>query len=74
MVEAQDRRGQQSMSMKEFAGKFGYVPPTVTGHERNHDGLTLITTNNDPEKNLELYDDDREMHYSGETPDWAEEE
>lgn len=72
MVEAQDRARQNGTSVMEFADKHGYMPPTVTGHERRHGGMTLETLTNDPEKNIEIYDDGRDSHLSGNPPESGE--
>jgi hypothetical protein len=72
MVEAQDRDRQNGTSVMAFADKHGYMPPTVTGHERHRNGMTLETLTNDPEKNIEIYDDDRDSHLTGNPPEEEE--
>jgi Mn-dependent DtxR family transcriptional regulator len=72
MVEAQDQDGQRTISTKDVAGRMGYMPATVTEHERHQNGMTLITTSDDPDENIEIYDDGRAPHRSGETPEWSE--
>jgi hypothetical protein len=64
-----DRRGQSSISLDQFAERFGYMPATVTDHERHADGMTLITASNDPDANIEIYDDEREPHRTGNPPE-----
>lgn len=61
-------------SVTEFAAKRGYFPSTIEGHERHDDGTTLITTDNDSDMNIEIYDDDRTPHRTGEHPDWAKDQ
>jgi len=67
-----DRAGQNGTSLEAFSATHGYMPATVTGHERKGDGVTLITLDPDPDTDIEVYDDDRSPHRTGETPEWAE--
>ena len=69
MVEAKDRDGQNGTSLKQFAARHGYMPATVVGHERQSNGYTLVTLYPDPDTNIEVYDDDREPHRSGNPPE-----
>jgi len=66
MVETQD---QSSTSMMDFARQNGYFPATVSGHEEKQDGVRLITTSDDPDTNIEVYDDDRDPHRTGNPPE-----
>jgi hypothetical protein len=68
MGEAQNRNGQNGTSLKEFADAHGYMPATVVGHKRQSNGYTLVTLDNDPDTNIEVYDDDRQPHRSGNPP------
>ena len=70
MVEAQDhdRAGQNGTSMAAFGERHGYAPATVVGHEEQSNGMTLITLDRDPDTNIEIYDDDRPPHRSGNPP------
>lgn len=43
-------------------------PPTVHDHTEHSDGLTLHTIDNDPDSDLEMYFDEREMHRSDNPP------
>ena len=72
MGEAQSRDGQNGTSLKAFAERHGYMPATVVGHERQGDGVTLITLDPDPDSNIEVYDDDRDPHRSGNPPESGE--
>lgn len=69
MVEAQDHGGQNETSLKEFASRHGYMPATVVSHESQPDGMTLITLDPDPDSNIEIYDDGRPPHRSGNPPE-----
>lgn len=69
MVEAEDLDGQRTIPLANLP----YLPATVVDHTRRTDGLTLETLDPDPETNIELYDDGRAPHRSGETPEWKEE-
>jgi len=71
MVEAQDqgRAGQSGTSMAAHYREHGYAPATVVGHEPQSDGVRLITLDPDPDTNIEVYDDDRPPHRSGNPPE-----
>jgi len=73
MVSKTDRDRQNGTTLEQFARTHGYMPATVTGHEQQPDGMTLITLDPDPDTNIETYDDDRAPHRTGETPEWAQE-
>ena len=49
-------------------------PPTVTDTERHDDGMTLITIDTDPGRNIEVYEDDRRAHFSEDGPEITGEE
>jgi hypothetical protein len=45
-----------------------YLPATVHDHSPQSDGMTLHTIDPDPDSDIEIYDDDREAHRSGNPP------
>jgi hypothetical protein len=72
MVEPKDRDRQNGTSLNQFAATHGYMPATVTDHERHDNGVTLVTLDPDEDTNIEVYHDERAAHRSGENPEWAE--
>jgi len=66
MVEATDHNGKGQRNVPVTA--FQHMPPTVTDHEEHPDGMTLVTLDPDPDTNIEIYDDKREPHRSGNLP------
>jgi hypothetical protein len=65
MGEAQSREGQRTVAVTDMP----YMPATVVGHEEQPGGMTLITLDPDPDSNIEIYDDDRDPHRSGNPPE-----
>jgi hypothetical protein len=55
---------QTEISMSELS----FVPPTVNDHTEREDGMTLHTIDSDPDTDIEIYDDNRDMHMAGNPP------
>lgn len=57
--------GQKGTSVEGFE----FMPPTVVEHTQHDDGMTLHTLDPDPDMDIEIYDDDRKPHRSGNPPE-----
>lgn len=68
MVEAQDLEGQRTIDVTNMP----FLPATVVDHEEHDNGMTLITLDPDSDTDIEIYNDGRTPHRSGEDPEWAE--
>jgi hypothetical protein len=47
----------------------GSIPPTVNDSTEHDDGMTLHTIDTSEERDIEIYDDARQMHMSGNPPE-----